>query len=41
MDAMTMEYTLPDGAKLRAGDPITATIVVTDTNYRLENIKSP
>jgi len=41
MDAMTMEYSLPEGAKLRAGDPITATIVVTDTNYRLENIKSP
>lgn len=41
MDAMTMEYSLPEGAHLRAGDPIAATIVVTDTNYRLENIKSP
>lgn len=41
MDAMTMEYPVPDPTKLHAGDPITATVVVTDSNYALENIKSP
>ena len=41
MDAMTMEYPVPDPSKLHAGDPITATVVVADLNYTLENIKSP
>jgi len=41
MDAMTMEYPVPDPTKLHAGDPITATVVVTDLIYTLENIKSP
>ncbi len=41
MDAMTMDYPVPDASKLHPGDPITATIVVTDLNYHLENIKSP
>ncbi len=41
MDAMTMEYPVSDPTKLHAGDPITATVVVTDSTYALENIKSP
>ena len=41
MDAMTMEYPVPDPTKLHAGDSITATVVVNDLNYTLENIKSP
>lgn len=41
MEPMTMEYPVPDAAKLHAGNPITATVVVTDLNYKLENIKSP
>ncbi len=41
MESMTMEYPIPKGAKLRPGDPIRATVVVSDLNYHLENIKSP
>ena len=41
MEPMTMEYPVPDPATLHAGDAITATVVVTDLNYKLENIKSP
>lgn len=42
MDAMTMDYPVPDPSKLHPGDPVTATIVVgSDLNYHLENIKSP
>ena len=41
MEPMTMEYPVPDAAKLHPGDSVTATVVVTDLNYHLENIKSP
>ncbi len=41
MEPMTMEYPVPDPAKLHVGDPVTATVVVTDLGYKLENIKSP
>lgn len=41
MDAMTMEYPVSDPSKLHAGDSITATVVVNDLNYTLENINSP
>ncbi|MDQ6676229.1 MAG: copper-binding protein [Acidobacteriota bacterium] len=41
MEPMTMEYPVPDPAKLHPGDAITATVVVSDLNYHLEDIKSP
>lgn len=41
MEPMTMEYPVPDPAKLHPGEPITATVVVSDLNFHLENIKSP
>ncbi len=42
MDAMTMEYPVPDPAdlrKLKAGEKITATVNVRELNYSVSNVQ--
>ncbi len=41
MESMTMEYPVPDPQKLQPGKEISATIVVSDSGYHFENIKTP
>ena len=41
MESMSMDYPVPDPQKLHAGAEFNATIVVSDSGYHFENIKSP